>query len=300
VKEEEVYPPANFPVSIAVCETEFVETVDDIASLKKRIENRLIERYSYGKIEGRRFREGFLQFEDSSNNTIECFFAKETPTKINYEADDLKIHTERMRLLNPSYSVRMKIAVNKEGARVILYGGSDSIIAKAMNQVNYCIRHHAKGGHRTVMPSFSRQDMNTILKNFGLTVEYIWIHPGESKKFIKIVKKKVKGEVKEVTEYIVHAKLRGYRITGSPITIGLVEESGVYLREIQGRLHIAPKINVTARVSAEGRVLFYIPESLVGREETIYDVAERLYKRIITQREGPKQTTMGEYFVEEN
>ena len=80
--------------------------------------------------------------------------------------------------------------------------------------------------------------MNTILKAFGINVEYIWIHPGESVRFMKTIEKRIGGEIKKVTEYIVHAKLHGYHITGSPITISLVEESGVDLKEIQGKFEL--------------------------------------------------------------
>lgn len=299
VEEEEIRPPTIFPLSIIVCETEFVQPVDDVASLRIRIKNRLIGKYGFKKSERRRFKEGFLEF-DGSENVIECFFASETPTKINFERDDLKIHTDRLKLINPAFSVKIKVFLDNKSARVILFGGSDVTIKRALTQMNYCIRHCVEGGHRTLTPKFSKEDMSAILKNFGLNVEYIWIHPGESEKFIKIVEKEVKGEVRRIPEYIVHAKLRGYRITGSPVTIGLIEESGIYLREIQGRFNFAAGMNVTSRISSTGKILFFIPEMLVPKGGTIYDVAEELYKKIITQRKGPKQITIGEFFVEES
>lgn len=299
VEEKEIRPPTIFPLSILVCETEFVQPVDDVASLITRIKNRLVDKYGFKKSERRKFKEGFLEF-DGTENMIECFFASETPTKINFERDDLKIHTDRLKLINPAFSVKLKVFLDNKNARVILFGGSDLTIKKALMKMNYCIRHCIKGGHRTLSPSFSKEDMNTILENFGLNVEYIWIHPGESEKFMKIVEKEVKGEIRKMPEYIVHAKLKGYRITGSPITMSLIEESGIYLREIQGRLNFGAGINITSRISSTGKILFYIPEMLVPKEATIYDVAEELYKKLITQRKGPKQITIGEFFVEES
>lgn len=299
VEEKEIRTPTIFPLSILVCKTEFVQLVDDVASLITRIKNRLVDKYGFKKSERRKFKEGFLEF-DETENMIECFFASETPTKINFERDDLKIHTDRLKLINPAFSVKLKVFLDNKNARVILFGGSDLTIKKALMKMNYCIRHCTKGGHRTLSPSFSKEDMNTILENFGLNVEYIWIHPGESEKFMKIVEKEVKGEVRRMPEYIVHAKLKGYRITGSPITMSLIEESGIYLREIQGRLNFGAGINITSRISSTGKILFYIPEMLVPKEATIYDVAEELYKKLITQRKGPKQITIGEFFVEES
>jgi len=299
VKEEEIRPPTIFPLSIFVCETEFVQQVDDVANLKRQIKKRLIDMYSFKKRGGRRFKEGFLDF-NGLEDTIECFFARETPIKINYERDDLKIHEDRIRQISPNFGVKIKISLNNKSAKVVLFGGMDTIIRKALDEINYCIRACITGGHRTFIPGFSRKDMATILQNFGLNVEYIWIDPGESEKFMKMIEKRVKGEIKREPEYIVHAKLRGYRITGSPIVLELIEESGIYLREIQGRLGFPLRTYITARVSSAGKVLFYIPEALVPKEATIYDIAEKLYEKIISQRAGPKQTTMGEFVVEES
>jgi len=299
VDEEEVRPPTIFPLSIIVCQTEFLEQVEDIEDLKVRIKNRLVEKYAFKKRGKRKFKEGFLEFSDSGN-ILECFYAKEAPRKINFEKGDLRIHTERLRLIDPAFSVRVRIILDRKSAKVVLYGGSDLMINKALTEVNYCIRHCIKGGHRTLTPSFSKQEMNNILKNFGLNVEYIWIHPGESEKFIKLVEKRVKGEVKKVPLYEVHAKLRGYRITGSPITISLIEESGVYLREIQGRLNFAAGAGITTRVSATGKMLFYIPENIIPEGETIYNVAQDLYERVIAEKKGPRQLTIGGFFGEKS
>jgi len=299
VEEEEVRAPIILPISIIVCKTEFLKPVENVQLLVSRIKNRLIEKYPFKKGERSKFKEGFLEFNESGN-TLECFYAKETPTKINYETDDLKIHTDRLRLINPSFNVKVKVLLKNSGASVIFFGGSELMVRKAMDKVNRCIRHCLEGGHRTIYPQFSKEEMNAILRNFGLDVEYIWISPGESEKFMKLVEKRVKGEIKRVPEYIVHAKLRGYRITVSPITVSLIEESGIYLREIQGRINIAAGIYVTARVSSTGRIVFYIPESIIYKDETVYDVAERLYNKVITSKGHIKQVSMGDFIAEED
>lgn len=300
VDAEEIYPPIALATSVLVSRTEFSKEQSDIEDIKRKIQHRIKEKYAFKEPEIRTFKEGFLAFRDTQKNTLECLFAKETPTKISFEANDLEIHEQRLRLISPSYSVKVRIHLDKNGAEVILSGGSDLMIKRAMDCINYSIRHCIIGGHKTLTPGFTKLEMTTILRNFGLNVEYIWIHPGESEKFMKVVEKKIAGEVKMVPEYIVHARLRGYHITGSPITIRLIEESGINLREIQGQFEVRIKKNVTARVSSTGKILFYIPLDLVGKKQTVLDVSEQLYKRIITQRLGPKQTTMGEYLVDES
>jgi hypothetical protein len=296
VEEEELRQATLFPVSVIISETEFVEHSQNVAELVRKIEAELKNKYAFQRPEHKKFKEGFLEFNKSAENMIECYYAKETPTKITFEHDDLRMHNDRLKLINPSYSAKIKIVVDEQKAKVTMFGGSDLIIQKALYQINLCIRDSLTGGHRTIASVFSKEEMNAILESFGVNVEYIWIHPGESERFAKIVEKKVGGEVKKVTEYIVHAKLMGYHITGSPVTVSLVKESGIHLKEIQGRLPFAIKVNITSRVSSEGRVLFYIPENLVSKKESFYDIAENLYGKIATHRAGAqKQTTIGEY-----
>lgn len=300
VNEEELRTPALFPVSIISCKTEFVKPLDDVHTFRQNLMDNIKEKHSFKKGEKKKFKEGFLEFHSNTDSALNCYFAKEAPTKIMYEADDLKIHTERYRLISPSFSVKVKIVVDGKSANVVLFGGSDTMIQKALWQINHSIREVAKGGHITVVPGFTKKEMNTILKNFGVNVEYIWIHPGESVRFMKMVEKRIGKEIKKVPEYIVHAKLSGYHITGSPITIALVEESGVDLKEIQGKFEFGVKINITTRVSSSGKVLFYIPENLVGTKNTVYDFAEDLYNRIALPTEGLKQATLGVYLTEKS
>jgi len=190
VDEEELRSATLFPVSIITCETKFVKPVIDVLQLKKDLQNRIKEKYAFMVAERKKFKEGFLEFHSSSDNILNCYFAKESPTKITYEANDLRLHTERMRLINPSFSVKIKIVLDEESANVIMFGGSESMIQRALLHINSCIRAVIKGGHVTIEPGFSKREMNTILKAFGINVEYIWIHPGESVRFMKTIKKK--------------------------------------------------------------------------------------------------------------
>ena len=300
VDEEELRQPTLFPVSIVSCQTKFVKPVDNVLNLKNSLMKELKGKYAFRTKERKRFKEGFLEFHSSSDNILNCYFAKETPTKIVYEANDLKLHNKRMRLINPAFSVKIKIVLSRDDANVVMFGGSEAIMGTALEQINICIRDVIKGGHITVRPGFTRREMNTILKSFGVNVEYIWIHPGESVRFMKMVERKIGGEIKKIPEYIVHAKLHGYHITGSPITIQLIDESGVDLKEIQGKFEYGVKLNITSRVSSSGKILFYIPENIIGAESTAYDVAEILYSRVTQPSESPKQKSLGEYFPEES
>lgn len=156
VEDYDVQPIAVLPVSVIVCETEFVKPVIDVSEAIKRFRDNIFKKYTFKTPERRRFKEGFLEFSVGPN-TVECFYAREAPMKINYEADDLKIHTDRMRLISPTFSVKNKVAFSEKGAKVTMFGGSDLMIQKALNQINYCIRDSVPGGHRTISPSFPKK-----------------------------------------------------------------------------------------------------------------------------------------------
>lgn len=297
VEDEVTRSPVVFPLSVLVCKTEFETNIDSISEFKAQVKKKLFENYSFRKPERKKFREGFLAFRKSDGSTLDFMFARETPVKVNYEADDLEIHEDRLRLINPSFSVKIIMNLKENEVEVCFFGGSDSLVNKALDRVNYCIRSCLRTGHRTIIPEFSKEDMAIILKNFGLNVEYVWIHPGENQKFMKIIEKNEGGELKKIPKYIVHAKLHGYHITGSPITIGLIEESGIHLKEIQGKLQVGTQKFITVRVSSTGKALFYIPEDIVGTKETVFDVGEKLYSTIAVERKGPKQVSMGEYLA---
>lgn len=299
VEEEEIRSPTIFPLSIFTSKTQFLKPVNDVEVLKEEIKTRLISKYSFKKRDSRKFKEGFLDINVSEFG-IKGFYAKETPTKIMFEMNDMKIHEERLRLINPSFSVKMKISLSNNNAKVVLFGGSEPTMKKALININYCIRECIEGGHITSDLRFSNEEMRNMLKKLGTTVEYIWIAPGESKKFIKFVEKKEGGKVKKFFEYVVHAKLEGYHIIGSPITINLVEESGVRLKEIQAKILYTAGNYITVRISSSGRVLMFIPDALVPKGATVFDVGEEIYDRIIMQHKGSMEVTLDGFLFKEN
>jgi len=295
VDDQEVPPPVVLPVSVIVSETEYDEQAEEAKKLREIIEKLLVNNYAFTKPERRQYKEGFLAFEPL-DNVIKCIYARETPSRIDFELDDLKIHTRRIRHINPSYRAKIAISIDKTKTRVVIFGGDDKIVAKALSLVNVCIRKCVKGGHKTYETGFSQEEMEVMLENFGTDVQYVYIAPGENERLKKMVERKEEGEIKKIPIYSVYTKFAGYRIIVSPVVLELIKQEGIKIREIEGRLNFAAGISITSRISASGRILFYVPDSLIGKTESAYDVAERLYRRIITQRTGAKQITMEEYF----
>lgn len=295
MRKKEVRNPVIMPVTVLVCETDYDEQ-KDLNELVDEIGKKLLEDYGFRKEERRRRREGFLDFS-LSGNIITCVYARETPTRIDFEKGDLKINTKRLRAINPSYRVKVIVYITKTKARVVLFGGHDKIAASALRLVNYCIRGAVKGSFSTYETAFSKEEMDTIRSHFGIDVQYVFLSPGESEKLKKFAKKRVKGEIKEIPLYFVRAKFAGYRVVASPIVIDLIEEGQILITEIEGKLSFAGGIWITTRVSANGRITFFVPELILGRNQTAYDIAEELYKRIISQRTGVKQLRMEEFFT---
>jgi len=122
VDDQEVPPPVVLPVSVIVSETEYDEQTDDIKKLREAIEKQLINGYAFARSERRKYKEGFLAFE-SSENVTKCIYARETPTRIDFELDDLKIHTRRIRHINPSYRAKIVISIDRTKTRVVIFGG---------------------------------------------------------------------------------------------------------------------------------------------------------------------------------
>lgn len=293
VEDQEVPPPVVIPVSVVVSETEYSEQ-EDVDKLRENIKNEIMRDFTFHKLEARRYKEGFLSF-DSDEDHITSVYARETPARIDFELDDLIIHTKRIKHINPSYRVKLVISPFKDKTRVALFGGDIRIVAKALRCVNICIRRCIRGSHKTYETGFSQDDMEIMLENFGQEVQHVYIAPGDNQKLEKIVERMEKGEVKRIPLYSVHTKFAGYRITASPIVLGLIKEQGIRIRELEGRLNFGVGIQITTRISINGRILFYVPQNLIGRNENAYDFAEKLYNRIIGQRSGTKQRTIEEY-----
>lgn len=86
VEEEEVRTPTIMPVTVLVSETEFDEQVN-LNETADSIRRKLLEDYGFRRKEKRRYREGFLDF-DFFENTIKSIYARETPTRLDFEKGD--------------------------------------------------------------------------------------------------------------------------------------------------------------------------------------------------------------------
>jgi hypothetical protein len=293
VDEEEVRYPVIMPVTVLVCETEYSEQ-GDVSDLIDNITKNLRDDYGFRTEDRRRRREGFLEV-GNSDNIVKCIYAREAPMRIDYEKGDLRISTKRLRAINPSYRVLVTIYISSTKSKVVLFGGEDKITLLALRHVNYCLRGSIKGGFSTHDIAFSKEDMNKILSHFGVDIQYVFLSPGESEKLRKIAKARVRGEIKEIVQYDVRAKFAGYRVVASPVVLDLIEEGKISIIEIEGKLSFGAQ-GITTRVSSSGRITFFVPEEMTGRNQTAYDVAEGLYKRIVAQRSGVKQIKMEDWF----
>lgn len=293
VEEEEVRTPTIMPVTVLVSETEYDQQTN-LNAIADDIRKKLLQDYGFRRKEKRRFREGFLDL-NFSGNVIKCIYARETPTRLDFEKGDLRISTKRLRAINPSYRVIVNIYLTDTKAKIVLFGGDDKISAAALRLSNYCIRGCVKGGFRTYQTSFSRGEMDSMRSRFGVDIQYVFLSPGESEKLEKIAKEKVKGEIKEILQYSVRAKFAGYRVVASPVVLDLIAEGKISLLELEGRLGFGGGISITIRVSASGRITFFVPDTILGKNQTAYDIAEELYRRIASQRTGAKQLGMEDF-----
>lgn len=293
VEEEEVRTPAIMPVTVLVSETEYNEQ-PNLMEVIDNIKIRLQEKYGFRRKEKKRHREGFLDFNSSENN-IKCIYARETPTRLDFEKGDFRITTQRLRAINSSFRVLVNFYIGNTMAKIVLFGGDEKISATALELANICFKGCIKGGFNSKPTSFSKEEMDLMREKFGIDIQYIFLSPGESEKMKKIAKQKVKGEEKEILQYFVRAKFAGYRVTAAPAVLNLISEGKISILEIEGKLSYGGAISITTRVSSTGRITFFIPDSILGRNQTAYDVAQELYRKLASQRLGTKQLQLGDF-----
>lgn len=263
-----------------------------------KIKKILEEKYSFGKRrQNESFKQGFLNF-NVKKETLEFYYAQEIPLKMDFvpERDDPEIVTRHIRAVNPTHKTKIKLTLSKQNAEVILFGGSDILVLKVAGLVNESIRALAEDGHETYDYRITKEEMLKILEAFQSDVEYIYIDPGQNEKLRKYIKEKRLGEEIFVQVYNVHTQFRGYKVVGSPLVQQILRETGVYLREIQGKIDYAAGLRITSRVSSSGRILLYIPENIVEVGEDVYDIAFNLYKKVIAKNVlNKRQPTIESY-----
>jgi len=301
VKEDEVREPAIYPVAVFLSRTTWGIHINDIQKFIQEVKKSLSQKFGFKKRNPNDiYREGLLDFECVGRNILECYYAKETAQKIEYVPAgdrDLELHAERLKTVNPPDKVKARIIVDKDGAEVILFGGYEYLLFRIASIVNLTLREQAKGSHETYNYRISAEEMLKILEAFGPDVESIYVDPGSNLKLKKVIIEKKLGQEYFERVYEVHTRFIGYRIVTSPIVYQIIREAGVYLREIQGKLDYAPGIKITTRISSSGRILFYIPGTILKEDASdLYDVALNLYQRVIAKNiVGIKQALLDKY-----
>ena len=288
--------PGIYIISVLITQVISKEQIRDSPAVLERIGHELAKKWGLKKNTERGFNEGFLDFIQSEN-TLEFVYARESTTKLDRITSSRKprIGTVRLRTVNPSNKVRVSIRLVDSKFEVNLFGGTDSLISLVSSLVNNSVRNFCIGGHDTPRPNISKEGMYDILQAFGREVEYIYVDPGQSERLKKVAKvKKIDSEDFEQI-YAVKTKFRGFRIILSPLVQETIRESGVVIREIEGRLNYEGA-RITTRISSNGRVIFYIPSKLLGDGMEVEQIAEEMYKNATGGRVvGSRQTNVDSF-----
>lgn len=292
VIDEETQVATIFPISVLVFGIEFENPIKDSIGLKDHVISFLIDKFPFRMREGRKFKEGFLDF-NILENSFKCFYARETPIKIFYENNDLKIHEKRIKSLDPENRVSLNVFFDDKGSKIIVFGSNDFLAGRVRDFVTYGIQGQIVEGFRRYESNLSQNDIRRILSTLD-SVEYLWIDPGESEKFIKIVEQRIGRDIKRIPEYLVHSKMRGIRLLRSPIVVQLIEEQGIKIREVQGRFNFSGG-KVTIRISTTGRIIFWIPLDIIPKNSTLFAVAEHFYEELMIKEMGYKQQLLREF-----
>lgn len=284
IKDEEISEPTLFTISILISVTKLNRPVNSIDEALNRIQATLEQNWGFRKRwEDRDFREGFLAFQ-KTDDTLEFLYGRESSFKLDFVTDNDKpeMMTKRIRTLDSSHRVMVRLNLHTEYVEVVLSGGHDPLLFKVSELVNIGIRELAGGtGHETLETLITKEGMLEILKSFGSDVEYIYADPWNSELLRKSIKKKgLEGEIIEQTEYDVHAIYRGFKITSAPVVRDLLRDTGIYVKEIQGKI-INEGHKITLRIGANGKITFFISRSVLGEVTKPHDLAYDLYKKII-------------------
>ncbi|MGB9671591.1 MAG: hypothetical protein ACPLZY_00415, partial [Candidatus Norongarragalinales archaeon] len=209
------------------------------------------------------------------------------------------IQSLNVKRVDPAYRVRINISFGQNKVVLTFFGGVETLVFRAREIVCDAVKKYVYNFAKKDV-RFSPEAMRNMLQRFGKYVELINIDPRDNEKFTKIVEQKVKGkaEVKKVIIYdVFNVRMTGISISISPEVARLIEEEGIRLTEIRGRLWLEFGIRITTRVKSNGRVEFIIPSKYFGNdEEKIFEVGVKLYQKLLPEKfeleKGPLERFM--------
>lgn len=242
-----------------------------------------IQEYKFGYRPGR-FREGFLKVKNEENR-IDGIFCKEIPLRFDFVPEDAdEIENLRFKSINPRFKVKVIIILRDGEVEIRLFGGEETLAFSIRELIQTIIRG-CLYNFTTINIEFSREQMLEIFEKFGVNVEYINIDPRDNSNFRKAIQKipPDNREIREVLLYEVQTlKMKGYKIQGSPAVRQLLMEAKIYIKEILGKMHLGGKTNITTKVYSSGRVLFYIPNTVVNLYgDEVFEFSVDLFERLI-------------------
>ncbi len=272
LQEEEVHSPAVHNISVFEYRVVFNHPQDDINQIINNAERVLKNNFYFKPPKRKRMRQGFIEVKNEEG-LLKCVYAKESPIKLVYVTDELELLENRYKLVNAN-NVKATVNIYHDGARIVLIGGSDPLIGKTVKEIQYALG--VRDGFKEVRTTLTQESLRAILANIE-NVRYLWIEPGDSDKFIQIIKKMGKDEI----NYKVFAKFQGTRVTMAPVVSEILnEERGIRIKEIQGTLNLRG-YKITTKIYSKGKLFFTIPDDIVPKTGSPNDIAEDYYKKVI-------------------
>jgi len=273
VDPEDVGTPGIHKTSVYQYNISFYEIQNDLDAIRDEAIRILKEKKYFKTPRRKRMREGFIDVS-LDGDVIKSTFAKENPTKIVYVTEDLELLKQHIALVNTGL-VKSCLYLSPNMARIVTFGGNDAIIKKTVGGLQTAMLGRITGGYKDIQKTIPQKDMVQILRNME-NATFLVIDPGDSERFIKSVQKSGKEEI----EYKVYANFRGTRINMSPIVTELIEEEGIRIRQIQGRMNLGVT-GITTKIYARGKIEFIIPENIIPKGQLPQDIAEMFYHRVL-------------------
>jgi len=299
LEEEAVGEPIIFKVTVLQSVVEYESTAFDS---EKDFQDAVVEELKEIRPFSPRFRsqlnEGFFYFS-RKDNKVDCYYIRETPFRWDYvNVKERTIQSIKLKRVAPAYRVRINISFEENKVVLTFFGGIETLVFYAREMVCDSVKKYVYNFAKKDV-RFIPKAMRNILEKFGKYVELINIDPRDNEKFSKIIEQKVKGgaDVKKVIIYdVFNVRMAGISIIISPEVARIIEEEGIRLTEISGGLWLQIGIRITTKVKSNGRVEFIIPSKHFGSdEEKIYEVAVKLYRKIIPSDLEPEKGPLERY-----